>query len=131
MLDRLWLWGGSYSRELSSCEAISLTFLNSGPLMPKNVAISTICLGFAKSLGSEQNFSSVGPNSRQVIDFGKGSPSRQVPSSENCKQNSQTLNAPFLQTLVPNRYSLKALLSFRIFPRNIQHIRGRFAGHDS
>jgi hypothetical protein len=80
---------GDYSLALSSLAAISLIFFSSGPLIPKNVAIWTICFGFTKSLGSEQKFSRVGPYSRQVIDFGIGRPSRQVPPGSNCKQNSQ------------------------------------------
>src|SRR5882672_3430112 len=81
---------------LSSLAAISLTFFSSGPLTPKYVAICTSCFGSTKSLASEQNFSSVGLNSRQVIDFGIDRPSRQVPSGANCKQNSQIFKGKLL-----------------------------------
>ena len=89
-----------YRRMLSSFAAITLIFLSSGPLIPKKVAIWTSCFGFAKSLGSAQNFSRVGPNSRQVIDFGIGSPSRQVLSGSKFKQNSQIFNAHFFQARI-------------------------------
>ena len=63
-----------YRRAISSREAMSLTFFSSVPFIPKKVAISTICLSFTKSFGSEQNFSIVGPKSGQLIPFGMRRP---------------------------------------------------------
>src|SRR6185295_1845656 len=83
--------GSIESRLLSAVAAIDLIFFSSGPLMPKYMAIWTICFGSTKSLGSEQNFSMVGPNSRQVMLFGILRPRPHSPVCLYCKQNSQTI----------------------------------------
>ena len=57
-------------RALSSSEAMSLTFFNSPPRIPKKVAIWTICARSTKSFDSEQNCSNEGTNSRQPIALG-------------------------------------------------------------
>ena len=68
-----------YRRAISSREAMSLTFFSSVPFIPKKVAISTICLSFTKSFGSEQNFSIVGPKPWQLMPFGMRRPSLHSP----------------------------------------------------
>src|SRR5215203_6492988 len=70
---------------------MSLIFFSSTPLMPKWVAISTICRGLTKSFGLEQNFSMPGSNSRQPILLGMLRPSPHLPSDLYRIQNSQTI----------------------------------------
>jgi hypothetical protein len=88
---------GTYNRALSSLTAISLTFFNSVPFIPKYVPICTIWPELTKSLGSEQNFWRLGSNSRQVIPFGILRPSIHCPSWRCCKQNSQIIIRDFLR----------------------------------
>lgn len=64
----------SCDRVFSAREAMRLTFLNSLPFIPKKVAIWTICAWLTKSFGSEQNLSSDGSYSRQLIALGNFSP---------------------------------------------------------
>src|SRR6185295_19961312 len=65
--------------------------------MPKYMAIWMICFGSTKSLGSEQNFSMVGPNSRHVMLFGILRPRPHSPLCLYCRQNSQTIIRSFLR----------------------------------
>lgn len=88
-----------YRRAISSREAMILTFFSSVPFIPKNVAISMICLSFTKSFGSEQNFSIVGPKSWQLMPFGMRRPSLHSPLGPQCEHNSQIIifKSPWLK----------------------------------